>query len=262
MAATTTGDATEESLERLLEEVHDGRIQVAEFQRELILDDEGIKSLLASVSLSYPIGSVTLLETGSPDVRFKTAPLAGAPSSSTEPERLLLDGQHRMSCLYQVLASGHVVQTHDVHQKPMHRWYYIDINAALDPDVDRDEAIFSVPEARQVRTPHEVELDLSTAELEWEQCLFPLRLVFGADAELRRWQRGFADHGAVEHTVARDQLMDRFETEVLEAFEGYVVPTIVVGKESTRWSVRVHGGPEGRSLSDRFRVTDRDLRRR
>ena len=50
--------------------------------------------------------------------------------------------------------------------------------------------------------------------------------------------------------------MDRFAAEVLEVFDGYVVPTIIVGQERTRWSVRVHGGPDGRSLSDRVRVTD------
>jgi hypothetical protein len=47
--------------------------------------------------------------------------------------------------------------------------------------------------------------------------------------------------------------MRRFETQILAALDGYLVPTIVLGKETTRWSLRVHGGPEGRSLSDRFR---------
>jgi hypothetical protein len=243
MAAPPTFDSTKETLKRLLEEAHDGRIQRPEFARELSLGDEWIKSLLASVSLRYPIGAVTLLQAGNPDVRFKTSSIAGAPLSSTEPERLLLDGQHRMTSLYQVLASGQVVQTQDDQKKPRERWYYIDINAALDPDADRDEAIISVP-------------DLSTRELEWEQCLFPLRLIFCGNGELRRWQRGFAKHGDVEGTEARGELMDRFAAEVLQAFEGYLVPTITVGQERARWAVRVHGGPEGRSLSDRFRVTD------
>ena len=61
-----------EPLARLLEEAHDGRIQVPEFQRELILTDEWMKSLLASVSLGYPIGAVTLLEAGSREMRFES----------------------------------------------------------------------------------------------------------------------------------------------------------------------------------------------
>ena len=178
-----------------------------------------------------------LLQTGNPDVRFKARSVAGAPSSPSEPERMLLDGQQRMTSLYQALASGEVVQTQDDHKKPIKRWYYIDIHAALDPNADRDEAIISVPETRQVRTLHEIKLDLSTVELEWEQCLFPLRLVFGDYSELRRWLRGFAKHGPVEETDARDELMDRFDSEVLKAFDGYLVPTIILGKESPKDAV-------------------------
>jgi hypothetical protein len=124
------------------------------------------------------------------------------------------------------------VQTHDGGDKPVQRWYSIDIDAALDPAVDRDEAIIGVSE-------------LSGQESEWEQFLFPLRLVFGAEAERGRWMNGFAGHSA--------ERSNRFASEILAAFDGYRVPTIVLGPETTRWSVRVHGGPGGRSLSDRFR---------
>jgi hypothetical protein len=227
-----------ETLKRLLEEAHDGRIQVPEFQRELILTDDWMKSLLASVSLGYPIGAVTLLEAGSRAMRFETTPIADPPLSSRDPERLLIDGRRRITGLYQALASGRPVQVRDSADETAQRWYYIDIAAALDPAVDRDEAIISVP-------------DPSGAESEWERSLFPLRLVFDADAERRRWRDGFAGHGGAE--AARDRLMGRFETKILAAFDGYLVPTIVLGTETTRWSVRVHGGPEGRRLSDRFR---------
>jgi hypothetical protein len=221
-----------EPLPRLLEEAHDGRIQVPEFQRELILTDEWMKSLLASVSLGYPIGAVMLLEAGNPEMRFETHPIGDVPLPSTEPERLLIDGRRRISALYQALASGRPVQIRDGGDKPAQRWCYLDVAAALDPAVDRDEAIISV-------------LELSDAESEWEQSLFPLRLVFGTDAERARWLQGFASRSAARS--------GRFESEILAAFDGYQVPTIVLGKETTRWSVRVHGGPEGRSLSDRFR---------
>jgi hypothetical protein len=237
MGATTTFDSTKETLKKLLEKVHDGSIQLPEFQREWVWEDERIKSLLASVSLSYPIGTLMLLQTGNPDVRFKARPIQGAPSAPSDPERMLLDGQQRMTSLYQVLASGEVVRTQDDRKKPIQRWYYVDINAALDPAADRDEAIISVPETRQVRTLHEIKLDVSTVELEWEHALFPLRLVFGDFSELRSWQRGFAKHGDAEDQDARDKLMDRFDAEVLKTFDGYLVPTIILGKESPKDAV-------------------------
>jgi hypothetical protein len=238
MAEPATGDIVMEPLERLLAAVHDGRIQVPEFQRELSLDDDGVKCLPVSVSMSYPIGAVKLLQCGSNDVRFQARAVTGAASAANEPERLLLDGQHRVSALYQVLASGRAVQIDDERGERLQRWYYIDIDAALDPDADRDEAIVSVPEPLRV-------------ELEWEHRSFPLRLVFGGDVGLRRWKHGFAEH----NDSVRDR-WDGFEAEVLNAFRGYLLPTIIVGKEQTRWAVRVHGGAEGRNLSDQFRVTD------
>lgn len=239
MAARAIVELTNEPLGQLLEQVHDGRIQVPEFQRAVTWDDDGVKLLLASVSQSYPIGAVKLLQAGSSELRFECRPVAGAPSSSIDPERLLLDGQHRIAALYQVLASARVVPSHDAQKKPMRRWYYIDMRAALDPDADRDDAIVSVPDARE--------------ELEWEQGLYPLRFVFGAQAELRRWQRGYTQQGD-----DRGPLLARFEHEVVAAFKGYALPTINVGRDWTRWAVRVHGGRDGRSLSDRFRVAAPD----
>jgi hypothetical protein len=220
-----------ESLARLLEEAHDGRIQVPEFQRELILTDGWMRSLLASVSLGYPIGSVMLLEAGTTEMRFETSSIADPPWPTIEPERLLIDGRRRITGLYQALASGRPVQIRDGGEV-VQRWYSIDIAAALDPVVDRDEAIISVPE-------------VSGQQSEWEQSRFPLRLVFGTAEERGRWMKGFAGHSSGRS--------NRFESEILGAFDGYQVPTIVLGPETTRWSVRAHGGPEGRSLSDRFR---------
>lgn len=219
-----------EPLATLLEEAHDGRIQVPEFQRELILTDDWMKSLLASVSLGYPIGAVMLLESGATEMRFESHAIADP--SPREPERLLIDGRRRITGLYQALASGRPVRTRDDRDEPAQRWYSIDVAAALDPAVDRDEAIISV-------------LEGDGPESEREQALFPLRLVFGAEAERGRWLKGLASHSA--------ELSGRFQAEILAALDGYLVPTIALGKETTRWSVRVHGGPDGRRLSDRFR---------
>ncbi len=246
---------TEEPLGSLLEHVDVGRIQIPEFQRELTLHDEWTKSLLASVSLGYPIGAITLLQTGSPDLRFEARPLPGVPAASAEPELLLIDGQQRMSSLYQVLASARVVQLHDEDGEPIRRWYYLDVDAALDPAADRDEAFISVPETRQAPHGDEMTADLSATEWEWGHGWFPLRLVFGAPDEMRRWQRGFIGHGSADDAKIREQTMSRLDREIVTAFHRYRLPTIVLGPETTRWSVRVHGGPDGRHLSDRYRTT-------
>ena len=245
-----------EPLRSLLQEAHAGTLQVPEFQRDSILRDDWAKSLLASVSLGYPIGAVMLLDAGDPGMRFASRPLASGLSTPRVPDRLVVDGRQRLTCLYDVLASNRSVSAYDDHDELVQRWYYLDIRASLDPDVDREEAVLAATETRRVRSPQGAILDVSTVESEWRSCLFPLRLVFGSPAERRRWLRGFSEDGAASDADSRSALMDRFESSVLADFDDYLVPTIVLSKDTTRWSVRVHGGPDGPALSDRFRVVD------
>lgn len=259
MPATPLSAFAAETLESLLNEAHVGAIQAPEFQRDSILRDDWAKSLLASVSLGYPIGAVTLLEAGDPSLRFASRPLTGDQSTPRAPTRLLVDGRHRLTCLYDVLASNRSVSTYDEHDELVQRWYYLDVGASLDPDADRDEAVLSATVGGRVRAPQGVMLDVDTVELEWRNRLFPLRLVFGSPAERRLWQRGFTEDGPAGDVDFRDDLMARFESQVLEVFDEYLVPTIVLGRDTTRWSVRVHGGPDGPALSDRFRVIDDGL---
>jgi uncharacterized protein with ParB-like and HNH nuclease domain len=58
-------------LAQLLGQAESGVLQLPDFQRGWVWDDNGIRSLLASISLSYPIGAVMTLSTGNPDVKFR-----------------------------------------------------------------------------------------------------------------------------------------------------------------------------------------------
>ena len=60
-----------ESLGGLLGEAADGSSQLPDFQRGWVWDDDRVRSLLASISLGYPIGAVMMLRAGSDSVRFK-----------------------------------------------------------------------------------------------------------------------------------------------------------------------------------------------
>lgn len=62
---------------------------------------ENIRGLLASISMGYPVGSVMMLKTGG-EVRFKQRPLEGVRSNG-QAERLILDGQQRLTSLFQAL---------------------------------------------------------------------------------------------------------------------------------------------------------------
>jgi len=53
----------------MLQSIKSGKTQLPDFQRGWIWDGEHIKSLLASISFSYPIGAVMMLQTGNAEVR-------------------------------------------------------------------------------------------------------------------------------------------------------------------------------------------------
>src|SRR5665213_135738 len=151
-------------LQELLEDCHRGALQLPDFQRSWVWDEDRIKSLIVSVSRAFPVGALMSLETGGP-VNFKPRPVEGAPSEAKHviPQSLLLDGQQRMTSLYQVTLRGKVVETVTPKKKKVKRWFYIDIRKSLDLAIDREEAIVGVPEDRIIRTDfgREVVLDLS-----------------------------------------------------------------------------------------------------
>ena len=164
-----------EFLRDLLREVSDGHAQLPEFQRGWVWPDRNIASLLASISMGYPAGTLMMLRTGG-DVRFKLRPVEGAtPPPGVRPERLILDGQQRLTSLFQALTAGRPVQTQDVRKHPISGWFYIDMRLALDANGDREEAIrFLAADRVQRNFRGETVEDYSTPEREYAAHMFPL----------------------------------------------------------------------------------------
>jgi hypothetical protein len=166
-----------------------------DFQREWKWDSDRIASLLASVSLDYPIGVMMLLEVGGEGVRFRPRPIAGTePTAKAAPEKLLLDGQQRITSLFQALRWGEPVNTKDAKGKHLRRWYYIDMAIALDPKADPEEAIVAVPEDRIVRSDfgRVVDADYSSIERECKAEMFPISRALDV-ASLMEWQNDYID---------------------------------------------------------------------
>ena len=109
----STFDSTKTALGILLDDIISGKLQLPDFQRGWVWDDEHIRSLLVSIARSFPIGAVMLLETGG-EVRFQVRPVEGVTLPvDKKPERLILDGQQRLTSLTQVLKLRQPVETRD-----------------------------------------------------------------------------------------------------------------------------------------------------
>jgi hypothetical protein len=218
MPSVTTFDSTKEALLDLLQSIQAGRTQLPDFQRGWVWDDERVKGLLASIALSYPIGAVMMLQTGNSEVRFKPRLIEGVVATNPpEPERLILDGQQRLTSLFQALYSGQPVETRDSRDRRIRRWYYLDLQKVLDPFTDQEEAIISLPEERVIKNFRgEVEKDYSTLEKECEAELLPLPLVFD-NVGLMQWQFQYVQADAAQ-TAERMQRWSQL-LEVIQRFQ-------------------------------------------
>jgi len=225
-------------LYKLLIDSHQGTLQLPDFQRSWVWDEDRIKSLIASISRAFPVGALMTLDTGGP-VDFKPRPVEGAPSTAKQvkPQSLLLDGQQRMTSMYQVTLRGEVVETVTPKKKRVKRWFYIDIRKALDPSQDREDAILGVPEDRILRNVFQREtlLDLSTPEKEYAALMYPVTQVFDWD----QWQDGFDEYWAGEAEKEKRGEFRAFKKDVLENFKAYRVPVIALDRATTKEAVCV-----------------------
>jgi hypothetical protein len=235
--AKTTFDTNPVLLQTLLTTCEDGRLQLPDFQRSWVWEEERIMSLIASVSRGFPMGALMSLkskiDTG---VVFAYRPIEGAPvAPQTKPEQLLLDGQQRMTSLYQSCMRRQVVSTITAKKRLVKRWFYIDIRKALNTEADRDSAIFAVPEDRKLKEnfDKDIVLDLSSPELEYEHLMYPLNQAFNWDT----WQEEFGDFWIAKGKSEMREVFKEFKNDVLKNFTEYQVPVIALGADTSHEAV-------------------------
>ena len=226
-------------LAQLLNEAASGVLQLPDFQRGWVWDDDHIRSLLASISLSYPIGAVMTLVAGNRGVNFKARLLEGVKlKSRPEPDTLLLDGQQRLTSLFQALKSRGPVETRTRRRKKLLRHYYAHIDACIDPSADREEkGIVGVPADRVVKSDfgREIDLDLRTRADEIAAGMFPLDIVLDGSATMD-WMMEYLNSAGDSH-ADRIFMWKRFKEEVIDPFVQYHVPTIELTKSTPKEAV-------------------------
>lgn len=227
-------DSTKTSLYEILKNVHNGKIQLPDFQRGWVWDDNRIKGLIASVAKSFPIGAIMLLETGNESIKFKTKPIEGAPDANgTIPEMLILDGQQRITSLYQAIVSNRAVLTKNSKNYIIKRWYYIDMQKALDSDADLEEAIFSINENKIIteNIGRDIVLDLSTEENEFKNLMYPVCKV----DEYDEWRTSFQEFW--DYDREKTKFWNEFERRIIKSFNQYQLPVIEMKKQNPKEAV-------------------------
>ena len=225
-------------LSGLLADVRSGKIQLPDFQRGWVWDDERIVGLLASISRGFPVGAIMTLTAGG-DVKFMPRPIEGVSDISQGPQQFLLDGQQRLTSLYQSLLHPGPVDTVDGRKRRFKRWYYVDMLKAVDPTADREDVFISVPEDRMIRKNfgREVDRDLSSPESEYKHHMMPTERLF----ESMNWLFGYMGYWQSSNTPHPEgnvvDFCNKFNAQVIDQFGNYQLPVITLEKETPKEAV-------------------------
>ena len=225
-------------LKSLLGDVESGEIQLPDFQRGWVWDNEHIVSLLASISRGFPVGAIMTLQAGG-DIKFMPRTIEGVSGIDKDPGIFLLDGQQRLTSLYQSLLYCGPVDTVDSRKRRFKRWYYVDMRKAVDPTVDRDDVFISVPEDRRIlkNFGREVDLDLSSTELEYKHHMMPTERLFND----MNWMFGYMGYWQSSNTPHPEGdvagFCGKFRNQVIDPFINYLLPVIELKKETPKEAV-------------------------
>ena len=220
----------------LMRDIHEGRIQLPDFQRGWIWDDNRIRGLIASITRGFPVGAAMFLSYGGDSLHFKYRLFEGISSANSVPNDLVLDGQQRLTSAYSALYGEGAVRTRTDKGKEIYRYYYISIEQVLDADADRLDAIISVPETKQLTSDfgRKVELDLTTPNKEYAAKMFPLNIILDP-AKTFQWEQAYLAHYGHEANISKEY-SDFKSRIVMPAFQ-YKIPVITMEKDTPKEAV-------------------------
>ena len=216
------------ALQQLLKDASEGNLQLPDFQRSYVWSDDEVQNLIASVAKGYPIGAFLSLQTGG-EVNFAPRLLEGVNGSvRSSPDQLLLDGQQRLTSLYQTLYSKRPVRTLNSQRKEVDRFYYLDIPMAISGGADVRDAIIGVPADRILRKNfgRDVDIDLSTPEMEFENHAFPFNCVF-ENMGWFRWIQAWAQYWK-ERSDDVSTLQEGLVNSFVAPITAYQIPVITL----------------------------------
>lgn len=224
-------------LTELLKKVDSGAAQLPDFQRGWVWDDNRIRALILSVIHNFPVGAAMFLEYGNGSIHFKHKPIEGSPANpGTEPDELILDGQQRLTSLYNALYSRHPVHTKTEKGKEIDCYYYLSIEKALDPTSDDEEVVVSVPASKKITSDfgRKVVKDLTTREQEFKNKMFPLNIILDTSEE-QNWQNSYYEYMSYEPDAMRQ--FTEVLVKIILPTQQYQMPVIRLDKTTPKEAV-------------------------
>ena len=205
---------TSEKLRFLLDSIHNREVALPDFQRDFVWDPRATEELIESILQNYPAGSLLRIKNKN-GFFFAPREVAGAPAlDGHPPSYLVLDGQQRLTSLYQALyGSGN------------HR-YFMNLRELLDGG-DLDDCVFYLRKRRAERR-------FGTIEKQASDLVFPLEVLFGHSIGFEEWLDQVLDRrdeGSEEGRALKQKLRHLRKTWI-QNIEDYEFPVVTLDEKT------------------------------
>jgi hypothetical protein len=204
-------DTNSKPLLDLLDRIHSGDMVLPDFQRDFVWEPNATQALIVSIANNYPAGSI--LRVRDRQRAFSSREFEGAPPPASEHTFLVLDGQQRLTSLYQAF-----------YGVGDHR-YYLDIRALID-GADFEDAIDYLRRTKGAVAKREA------LELQAELLLMPLSTLHKGSTGFSRWASQVArTHQGSERDQLEDQLRE-LEDQWINRIDQYVFPVVTLSADT------------------------------
>ena len=205
-------DTNPRSLNELLTEIHAGHSVLPDFQRDFVWEPRATQELVISIANNYPAGSI--LRVRDSQNAFATREFEGAPRPNQMHTFLVLDGQQRLTSLYQAFYGA-----------GEHR-YFIQLDKLIAGE-DFEDAIFHIRASRKWFEKRNNNLDLQA-----EEKLLPLAVLMGQQGGFSKWEKEIRRRIPAEQRDEFEEACSAIHEQWLKPIENYVFPVVTLSKDT------------------------------
>ena len=206
-----------EKLKFLLASIHNREVALPDFQRDFVWEPRETEELLESILQNFPAGTLLRIK-NSAGFYFAPREFAGAPElDGHTPSYLILDGQQRLTSLYQAL-----------HGAGSHR-YFMDLQTLLGGK-DLEDSVFYARKG-------DAKQQFGTVAKQATTLTFPLERVFGDGGGFEDWLDQVLDLRDGKDKKDLKQAVRALRKEWIQNLEDYEFPVVTLSDDTSAEAV-------------------------
>lgn len=211
-------DTPTKELPWLLRQISEREIALPDFQRDFVWDPGATEELIFSIASDYPAGS--LLAIRNSHSYFQAREFEGAPKLKSKPTYLILDGQQRLTSLYQAF-----------HGRGDYR-YFLRVGELI-KGKGVDECVFHVRASAQRGWQAQALEKYSTIEGQAKDLVLPLSTIFGDHDGFFGWSDALAEQQKEQEArKALKQQLGEIRKRYIASIETYRFPVVILSDKT------------------------------